>query len=80
VRNALVYVFGNARKHGVVVTELLDPCTSAGVFDGWKEFQSGPPGGPTWLAKATTWALRIGWRIQHGAISIRELPRGTPRA
>jgi hypothetical protein len=79
VRNALVYVFGNARKHGIVVTELLDPCTSAGLFDGWKELR-GPRDGPTWLAKAMTWALRIGWREHYGAISIRELPRGTPRA
>ncbi|MFO1011156.1 MAG: transposase [Planctomycetota bacterium] len=71
VRNVLVYVFGNSRRHGAVVTEKLDPCTSAACFDGWAELR----GAPTWLARARTWLLTSGWR-RRGLISIRELPRG----
>ena len=87
VRNVLVYVFGNARRHGVVVSELLDPCSSADAFDGWKDAPLGPnglrrpagPGASTWLARARTWLLSIGWR-RRGLLSIRDLPRGTPVA
>ncbi|MBI5364356.1 MAG: transposase [Planctomycetes bacterium] len=74
VRHVLAYVFGNARKHGVLVTELLDPCSSAALFDGWKE-RPAARDGSTWLARARTWLLTIGWR-KHGLLSIRELPRG----
>jgi REP element-mobilizing transposase RayT len=73
VRHVLAYVFGNARKHGAMVSELLDPCTSAAWFDGWKELR----GGATWLARARTWLLTTGWK-RHGLLSIRELPRGAP--
>ena len=73
VRNVLAYVFGNARKHGAVVSTLLDPCTSAACFDGWVEVR----GETTWLARARTWLLATGWR-RRGLLSIRELPRGTP--
>ena len=74
VRNVLVYVFGNARGHGAVVTTPLDPCTSAASFDGWSELR----GAPTWLARARTWLLTAGWR-RRGLLSLRELPRGAPR-
>ncbi|MBI5361837.1 MAG: transposase [Planctomycetes bacterium] len=76
VRNVLAYVFGNARKHGAIVSELLDPCTSAACFDGWKE-RFAAHGEATWLARARTWLLTAGWR-RHGLLSIRELPRGAP--
>ncbi|MBI5362480.1 MAG: transposase [Planctomycetes bacterium] len=75
VRHVLAYVFGNARRHGAMVSELLDPCTSAAWFDGWKEIR----GGETWLARARTWLLTTGWR-RRGLLSIRDLPRGTPTA
>lgn len=76
MRNVLVYVFGNARRHGAVLTEVLDPCSSAGIFDGWKEI-AGPHDGPTWLARARTWLLTVGWR-RHGRISVREQARSGP--
>ena len=72
VRNVLVYVFGNARGHGAIVAEKLDPCTSAACFDGWVELRSAS----TWLAHARTWLLTTGWR-RGGLLSIRELPRRT---
>lgn len=74
VRNVLAYVLGNARRHGVVVTEVLDPYSSSALFDGWREVR-GPRGGATWLARARTWLLTVGWR-RHGPISLREVPRG----
>lgn len=76
VRNVLAYVFGNARKHGAIVSELLDPCTSAASFDGWKEVRASTT---SWLARARTWLLTTGWR-KWGLLSIRELPSRTPRA
>ena len=69
VRNVLVYVFGNARKHGAILTEALDACSSAACFEGWSEMRARP----TWLARARTWLLTTGWR-RRGLISIRELP------
>lgn len=74
VRNVLVYVFGNARGHGGLLTEVLDPCSSAATFDGWREVRPKD----TWLARARTWLLTVGWR-RRGLISIRELPRGARR-
>ncbi|MBK7875741.1 MAG: transposase [Planctomycetes bacterium] len=76
VRNVLVYVLGNARRHGIVVETTLDPCSSAAQFDGWKELAP-PREEARWLARASTWLLTIGWR-RHGLVSIRELPRGAP--
>lgn len=35
VRNALVYILNNHRKHGVSLA-WLDPCSSAVHFDGWR--------------------------------------------
>jgi hypothetical protein len=83
VRNGLVYVLQNARKHmeqwGLRPgPRWVDPCSSALHFDGWKEGpqhtwateETGPPGAP-----ATTWLLAVGWR-RHGLISTAESPTG----
>jgi putative transposase len=76
VRNVLAYVLNNARKHGVHV-EGLDPCSSASVFDGWRERGTRvlavlehaiPP-----VAEARSWLLREGWR-RHGLIGVMEVP------
>jgi REP element-mobilizing transposase RayT len=68
MRNALAYVLGNARHHGVALPPRgVDPCSSAARFDGW----AGAIVTSThWLARAAaaiavaprTWLLRIGWR------------------
>jgi hypothetical protein len=62
VRNALVYVLQNHKKHARSAG--LDPLSSAGSFDG---FASALPGtfrsiGPPCAAAAKTWLLRVGWR------------------
>jgi hypothetical protein len=72
VRNAIVYVLMNAKKHrrGAVG---LDPCSSAWWFDGWKTpLQTGPPDRPV-VELAKTWLLKTGWK-RHGLIGRDERP------
>src|SRR5437867_11583394 len=72
VRNALVYVVNNFRKHLRHVTG-IDPCSSAAWFTGWRE----PPAagvGPPPVAAARTWLARVGW-LRHGTIELDEGPR-----
>jgi len=73
VRNALVYVLQNHRKHSR--SAALDPLSSAGSFNG---FASALPAafrsiGPPCTAAASTWLLKIGWR-QRGLIRLAERP------
>jgi REP element-mobilizing transposase RayT len=60
VRNALVYVLGNARKHGSWRARRPDVYSSGPSFDGWKEnvAESSSPV----IARARTWLLAKGWR------------------
>jgi hypothetical protein len=37
VRNALVYVLQNAKRHGVTLRGLLDHCSTAPAFEAWRE-------------------------------------------
>ena len=67
VRNAIRYVLGNSRHHGLVwgrdVAIALDRCSSGAWFDGWaagplpRPLDAGAP-----VARARTWLLTIGWR------------------
>ena len=72
VRNALVYVLHNIRRH-LPGTRGLDPCSSARWFDGWRTpvpavAEAAP------VAPARTWLARIGWR-RRGLIDVEERPR-----
>jgi hypothetical protein len=79
VRNALVYVLQNAKRHALqygrpLPAAWLDPFSSAPFFNGWR---TGPPAlaatePPT--APAQTWLLSLGWK-RHGLIGVDELPR-----
>jgi REP-associated tyrosine transposase len=66
VRNALVYILDNWRKH-VPGARGVDARSSAGWFDGWRSAvprrDESPP-----VASPRTWLARIGWR-RHGAPS-----------
>jgi hypothetical protein len=72
VRNALVYVLNNFRKH-VGGARGLYPRSSARWFDGWRgglvEIADRLP-----VAKARTWLARVGWR-RRGLIDVGECPR-----
>jgi len=74
VRNALVYVLQNHKKHAA--TTALDPLSSAAWFDG---FATAIPGGfrsvgPPCTAVAKTWLLKSGWR-RRGLIRLSEAPK-----
>ena len=74
VRNALVYVLNNFRKHSRAGTE-LDPCSSGQWFSGWLGSRAAVNLGPPPVALARSWLLRIGWR-RHGLIDLNECPKG----
>lgn len=67
---ALAYVLNNGRKHGHRFE--LDPCSSAGSFEGWRDRAV-----PHEVAKAAvvprTWLLKLGWKI-HGPLDPWETP------
>jgi hypothetical protein len=73
VRNALVYVLQNRRKHARGGG--LDPLSSAASFDGFAT--AIPRGfhalGPPCVVRASTWLLRYGWR-RRGPIRLDEAP------
>lgn len=74
VRNALVYVLMNAKKHGVRLSG-ADRFSSAPWFGGFAGVT--PAASPPPTATAKTWLARDGWR-RHGLIRIDEVPRKEP--
>jgi REP element-mobilizing transposase RayT len=72
VRNALVYVLQNWRKH-IPNARGVDGRSSAAWFDGWRAAVPRPPG-PAPVAVARTWLMRVGWR-RYGPVDVREAPR-----
>jgi putative transposase len=72
VRNALVYVLQNWRKH-VPGARGVDARSSAAWFDGWRTTVARPLV-PTPVAVACTWLARVGWR-RHGPVDVTEAPR-----
>jgi len=75
VRNALVYVLNNWRKHERAARG-VDPLSSARFFDGWRNVVPVTIAGP--VARARTWLVRVGWRW-YGAIAIAEGPDRSAR-
>jgi hypothetical protein len=78
VRNALVYVLQNIRKHLRGATG-LDPRSSARWFDGWRTVVAVSLAGAPVVA-ARTWLARFGWRRQRrGLLDVHEAPRTSSR-
>ena len=79
VRQGLVYVLMNFRKHVRHQPWGLDPCSSAPWFDGFRDrARIRPPPATTDeapVAASRTWLGNIGWR-RHGLIGIYERPAG----
>lgn len=73
VRNALVYVLHNWRRHGHRDCG-VDPCSSAPWFRGWKETPTLVPSSAP-VAAARTWLARWGWR-RCGLVGADERPAG----
>jgi hypothetical protein len=91
VRTALVYVFGNFRKHSRhALARGVDPYSSASHFDGWREFRSGraPPlagghspaalGAKIVVGAPKTWLGGVAWR-RFGLLGIDEAPARSER-
>jgi hypothetical protein len=86
VRNVLVYVLNNVKKHLREIGEGLaalsrwvDPCSSAAYFDGWKAecIDWIPPPDRSQAeppAMPRLWLTRTGWK-RHGLLHTDELPR-----
>jgi putative transposase len=72
VRNALVYILQNFRKHLRGVRG-LDPRSSAAWFAGWRT-ATGLPSGRAPVAAPRTWLAAVGWR-RHGLVGVDETPR-----
>src|SRR6185503_6201950 len=73
VRNALVYVLQNARKHGSWSARRADPYSSGASFDGWKPVDDEVAvSRRRSLPRARTWLLAIGWR-RNGLLDAREV-------
>ena len=74
VRNALVYVLNNFKKHLRTACG-LDPYSSALWFTGWQALRASDEGSP--VARAETWLARVGWR-KGGLIGVDESPGRRP--
>ncbi|AKV04471.1 hypothetical protein AKJ09_11134 [Labilithrix luteola] len=75
VRNALVYVLSNFKKHLRIEdgTPRIDLRSSAQWFRGWIQTRKLPEE-PSPVEPPRTWLARVGWR-KHGLIHPGEAPR-----
>jgi REP element-mobilizing transposase RayT len=76
VRNGLVYVLMNFRKHRPWERAALDPCSSAYWFDGFKSTPE-PSQEPRPVRPPGTWLGAVGWR-RLGLIGTWERPVSAP--
>jgi hypothetical protein len=74
VRNALLYVLNNGRKHGTWTGEGTDPCSSGRWFDGWHRH---PVYGATPLSVSRSWLLTAGLR-KLGLLHVDAVPLRPP--
>jgi hypothetical protein len=76
VRNSLVYVIFNRRKH-VPAERGLDTCSSARWLEGWDTLPTGPPldgsESPP-VRRPETWLARTGWK-RLGLIRMGDAPK-----
>ena len=75
VKNTLLYVLNNARRHGIAFHGAIDPYSSGAWFTGWCEDFDAPRRSERPVALARSWQLVSGWQM-HGLID----PRRTPPA
>ncbi len=74
VRNALVYVLLNFRKH-LRAAPAVDPRSSGPWFDGWSHAPDPNPETCP-VAAPRTWLAAVGWRRAGGPLDPGELPAG----
>ncbi len=73
VRNAIVYVLMNARKHGFRISSGVDAFSSAPWFDGFA-FDVARSGEASVVFAPRTWLAGVGWR-RRGLVGSSEHPR-----
>ena len=74
VRNTVLYVINNARRHGVQLDpKRPDPCSSGRWFNGWRDFAKEHFTGVIPVVEAGTWLLSVGWR-KHGLLGVANVP------
>src|SRR5882672_8180190 len=78
VRNAIVYVLNNSRRHEKGISSgWIDPMSSAPWFNGWKWQMREPwmrPTGERPVVAPGTWLLDVGWRYR-GLVRFDEIGR-----
>ena len=74
VRNGIIYVFLNGRKHRVAGPG-IDPCSSGAWFRGWRQ-RIETPASAAPVAQPRTWLLSVGWR-RSGPIGLDDGPKDT---
>lgn len=82
VRNALVYVLENHLRHGAIALGdgVVDLCSSALRFDGWKEPHVTLVETEPWPPRnVRTWLLGTGWMRAGGKLETWALPAGASR-
>lgn len=77
VRNSLIYVLNNHRKHGLHTIGYCDPYSSGDLFDGWidapcklldwADFEDRPP-----CSRPRSYLLRQGWQ-RHDLLDLHEV-------
>jgi REP element-mobilizing transposase RayT len=77
VRNAIVYVLLNFRKH-LKASPGIDPRSSGPWFDGWARPRPPVAVGPSPISPARTWLAAVGWR-RAGLIDVHEAPNPSKR-
>lgn len=82
VKNALLYVLQNAKKHGHAARSesFLDPHSSAAWFDGWVDVDRrtrDPTAERSWRPpRPRTWLLDVGWRAR-GLLRTTNAPKAS---
>src|SRR5688500_13898945 len=79
VRNAIVYVLMNAKKHHPGEIQGLDPCSSAPWFPQGFHPPLPPPRDAPPICQPRTWLAAEGWWRHHGRLSVSESPVPNPR-
>ena len=72
VKNTLLYVLNNARRHGIAFSGHVDPYSSAAWFAGWRDVRSASRSAP--IAAPRSWQLSNGW-WPHGQLRSAAIPR-----
>jgi REP-associated tyrosine transposase len=78
VRNALVYVLNNARKHGAWIAKSPDVYSSGLAFDGWRLALNPAISRSRLLPSPRTWLLSVGWK-RSGLLDVLEAPKEESR-